>query len=165
LPTGIKAVADHGAKVAIVERNTVGGTCLNIGCVPSKTLLRAGEIQYLAGHHPFSGLQTSAGPVDLRTLVEQKDALVDQLRKQKYLDLSDEYGLKLIRGEGRFVDEKTVEINGQNLTAKRFLIATGALPVIPDIPGLKEIDYLTSTTGYGITLCDFVSSFFMRIGR
>src|SRR5690606_40182821 len=60
------------------ERGTIGGTCVNIGCVPSKTLLRAGEIRRLALRNPFDGLRTSAGPVDLQRLVEQKDELVDR---------------------------------------------------------------------------------------
>jgi len=141
----IKA-AEYGAKVAMIERGTIGGTCVNIGCIPSKTLLRSAEIQYLAKNHSFLGLHTSAGPADWKKLVEQKDELVKRLRRQKYIDLIDEYGFELIRGEARFINEKTVEVNGDELTAKRFLIATGASPSIPDIPGLKEVDYLTSTS-------------------
>jgi mercuric reductase len=141
----IKAV-NQDANVGMVELGTVGGTCVNIGCVPSKTLLRAGEIQHLARQNSFAGLQTAAGSVDLKRLIEQKNELVQQLREQKYVDLVEEYGFDLIRGEARFVDEKTVEVDGRKITAKRFLIATGASPAIPDIPGLKEIDYLTSTT-------------------
>src|SRR5690606_21754414 len=128
------------------ERGTIGGTCVNIGCVPSKTLLRAGEIRRLALRNPFDGLRTSAGPVDLQRLVEQKDELVRRLRDQKYIRLIEEYGFDLFRGEARFVDGMTVEVNGRKVTAKRFLIATGASPAIPDIPGLKEVNYLTSTT-------------------
>ncbi|MBU8763708.1 mercury(II) reductase [Micrococcus luteus] len=141
----IKAV-EHGAKVAIIERGTVGGTCVNIGCVPSKTLLRAGEMNHLAKENPFLGLTTSAGPVDLAQLVAQKDELVGELRQHKYVDLIGEYGFVLIRGEAKFTDEKTIEVNGQPFTAKRFLIATGASPFVPDIPGLHEVDYLTSTS-------------------
>lgn len=141
----IKAV-EYGAKVAMVERGTIGGTCVNIGCVPSKTMLRAGEIYYLAGHHPFHGLATSAGPVHLPALVKQKDALVEKMRRQKYADLIDDYGFELIRGEAKFVDEHTIEINGTMLAAPRFLIATGASPAVPDIEGLEHVDYLTSTS-------------------
>ena len=141
----IKSI-EYGAKVGIIERGTVGGTCVNIGCVPSKTLLRAGEINHLAKTNPFTGLQTSAGEVDLASLVNQKDELVSELQSQKYIDLIDEYGIDLIKGEARFVDENTVEVNGDKLSAKRFLIATGASPSIPTISGLKEVDYLTSTT-------------------
>ncbi len=141
----IKSI-EYGAKVGMIERGTVGGTCVNIGCVPSKTILRAGEINHFAKTNPFTGLQTSAKEVDLASLVNQKDELVNELRNQKYIDLIDEYGIDLINGEAKFVDENTVEVNGKKLSAKRFLIATGASPSIPTISGLDEVDYLTSTT-------------------
>jgi mercuric reductase len=143
--SAIKAV-EYGAKVAMVERGTVGGTCVNIGCVPSKTLLRAGGINHLAKSNPFAGLDTSGGEVDLRQLIEQKDGLVRKLREEKYVDLIGEYGFELIQGEGKFINENTVEVNGKQLTAKRFLIATGASPSIPDIRGLDKVDYVTSTS-------------------
>ncbi|ACJ33792.1 mercury(II) reductase [Anoxybacillus flavithermus] len=136
----------YGAKVAMIERGTIGGTCVNIGCVPSKTLLRAGEINYLAKNHPFLGLHTSAGTVDLSALIEQKNELVQNLRQAKYIDLIDEYGFTLIQGEAVFLDETTVEVNGKKLSANRFLIATGAAPAIPNIPGLADVEYVTSTT-------------------
>lgn len=118
----------------------------HIGCVPSKTLLRAGEINHLAKVNPFTGLQTSAGEVELAPLIKQKDELVSELRNQKYVDLIDEYGIDLIVGEAKFTDEQTVEVNGEKLSAKRFLIATGASPSLPPISGLEEVEYLTSTT-------------------
>lgn len=141
----IKAIG-YGAKVGMIERGTVGGTCVNIGCVPSKTLLRAGEINHLAKSNPFVGLQTFAGEVELAPLIKQKNELVSELRNQKYVSLIDEYGFDLIEGEAKFIDESTVEVNGRKLSAKRFLIATGASPSIPPIAGLEEVDYLTSTT-------------------
>ncbi|EXX90150.1 mercuric reductase, partial [Paenibacillus darwinianus] len=141
----IEAV-QQGAKVAMVERGTIGGTCVNIGCVPSKTLLRAGEINHLAHRNPFLGIETSAGPVDLAALVKKKNELVDTLRREKYIKLIDDYGFELIQGEARFMDEKSIEVSGRKISAKGFLIATGAAPEVPDIAGLKEIDYLTSTS-------------------
>lgn len=78
----IKAI-EYGAKVGMIERGTVGGTCVNIGCVPSKTLLRAGEINHLAKGNPFMGLKTSAGEVELAPLIKQKNGLVSELRNQK----------------------------------------------------------------------------------
>src|SRR5699024_9190494 len=124
----------------------VGGTCVNIGCVPSKTLLKAGEINHLAKNNPFIGLHTSASDVDLAPLIKQKNELVSDLRNRKYIDLIDEYGFDLIEGEAKFVDEKTIEVNGKQLSAKRFLIATGASPSVPEIPEINEVDFLTSTT-------------------
>ncbi|TFB18500.1 mercury(II) reductase [Filobacillus milosensis] len=141
----IQAV-EKGAKVLMVERGITGGTCVNIGCVPSKTMLRAGEINHLATSNPFNGLQTSAGPVNLADLIGQKDDLVEGLRTKKYVDLIDEYGFDFIQGEARFVKENAIEVNGETKTAKKFMISTGASPSAPNIPGLTDIDYLTSTT-------------------
>ncbi|MDC3414459.1 mercury(II) reductase [Aquibacillus sp. 3ASR75-11] len=141
----IQAV-EKAAKVLMIERGTTGGTCVNIGCVPSKTMLRAGEINQMAASNPFNGLNTSAGSVHLKELTGNKDELVNELRSEKYVNLIDEYGFDFIQGEAKFVDEKSIEVNGETKTAKRIMIATGASPSIPNIPGLNEIDYLTSTT-------------------
>lgn len=141
----IQAVS-YGAKVAMIERGTIGGTCVNIGCVPSKTMLRAGEINHLATSNPFRGLNTSAGPVNMAQLIDRKNELVGELRQHKYVDLIDEYGFELIRGEARFVDTSTVEVDGRHITARNFLISTGASPAVPNIPGLQGVDYLVSTT-------------------
>lgn len=79
-------------------------------------------------------------------LMEQKNELVRTLRSQKYINLIQEYGFDLIQGEARFVDGSTVAVNGETFSARRFLIATGASPLLPTIPGLEEVDYLTSTS-------------------
>ena len=102
------------AKVAMIECGTVGGTCVNVGCVPSKTLLRAGEINHLAKNNPFVGLHTSASSVDLAPLVKQKNDLVTEMRNEKYVNLIDDYGFELIKGEAKFVNENTVEVNGNH---------------------------------------------------
>src|SRR5699024_5417462 len=96
--------------------------------------------------NPFKGLQTSAGEVDLASLITQKDKLVSELRNQKYMDLIDEYNFDLIKDEAKLVDDSTVEVNGAKLSAKRFLIATGASHSLSQISGLEKMDYLTSTT-------------------
>lgn len=137
---------DLGARVAMIERDTIGGTCVNIGCVPSKALLRAAESYWKAGHNPFAGVPTSTGEVDLAALVEQKRGLVDQLRADKYRDLVDLYDIDFIQGDARFIDAETVAVGDLRLRAGRVLIATGAEPWVPPIPGLDEVEYLTSTT-------------------
>src|SRR5699024_12176617 len=104
---------------------------------------RSGEINHLAKNNPFIGLNTSAGVVDLASLIEQKNELVTDLRNSKYVDLIDEYGFELIKGEAKFVDEKTVEVNGMRLSGKRFLIETGGSAGVPHIGGLDEVDYRT----------------------
>ncbi|MGH2830360.1 MAG: FAD-dependent oxidoreductase, partial [Actinomycetota bacterium] len=137
---------DLGARVAVVERATIGGTCVNIGCVPSKALLRAGELHFAAGHHPFAGITTSSGTVDLSALVAQKDELVARLRKEKYENLVHEYGFDFLRGQAHFVDAETLVVDGRRIQAEAYVVATGASPAVPSIPGLEEAGYLTSTT-------------------
>jgi mercuric reductase len=140
-----------GARVAMVERGTLGGTCVNVGCVPSKALLRAAEVYFQAGHHAFAGIHTQASGVDLAALVAQKDELVTALRQQKYADLVAAYGWDVYQGEARFADATTLQVNGQPLQAGAYLIATGATPAVPPIPGLAEAGYLTSTTALDLT--------------
>ncbi len=135
-----------GARVVMVERGTVGGTCVNIGCVPSKLLLRAAETFYQAGHHPYAGIDTRAVAVDVAATVAQKDRLTAELRREKYTDLIGDYGWELIEGEARFLDEATLAVGSRVIRARAFLVATGARPAVPPIPGLAEAGYLTSTT-------------------
>lgn len=137
---------EQGARVGIVEHGTVGGTCVNVGCVPSKALLRAGEVYFQAGHHGFAGVETSAGEVDLAALVAQKDELVEAMRQEKYLDLVEAYGFELIAGHAEFLGPDTVSVQGRRLTAGAYLVATGASPAVPPIEGLQDAGYLTSTT-------------------
>lgn len=92
----------EGRSVTLVERGVVGGTCLNVGCVPSKALLAASGQRELALHNPFAGAPTSAGPADLGSVVAQKDELVARLRTAKYLDVADAHGIDVRQGEATF---------------------------------------------------------------
>ncbi|MEX2210378.1 MAG: mercury(II) reductase [Gaiellaceae bacterium] len=142
----IQAV-ERGARVAMIEHGTVGGTCVNIGCVPSKAMLRAGEIYNFAGHNPHRGAPTSTGPVALGELVAQKDELVERMRQEKYCDLIDEYGWDLVKGHAEFADAETLLVDGEPLRARSYLVASGARPAVPPIEGLEETGYVTSTSG------------------
>ena len=146
----IKAT-EAGYRVALVEEGVLGGTCVNIGCVPSKALLRAGEVAWTAGHHPFAGLTTSSGPVDLAALVGQKDELVGALRQAKYADLVQDYGFEVVSGHARFVGPDLLNVDGRVISAGVFLVATGASPSAPPIPGLAEAGFLNSTTALSLT--------------
>ncbi len=135
-----------GARAVIVERGAVGGTCVNVGCVPSKTLIRAAQAQYAATHCPFDGLRIEAAPPDFRAVVEQKRQLVAELQKAKYLDVLDSYPrISLLRGTARFRPDGVVEVDGEPVRAARVLLATGASPARPPIPGIGEAGVLTST--------------------
>ena len=137
---------DAGYRVALAEAGTLGGTCVNVGCVPSKALLAAGAAYWAAGHQRFAGITTAAGPVDLAALVTQKDELVAALRQEKYADLVGAYGFEVIPGYAAFTGPGSVEVNGRAVRPGAVLIATGASPAAPPIPGLAEAGYLTSTT-------------------
>jgi mercuric reductase len=140
-----------GLTVVMIERGTVGGTCVNVGCVPSKALLAAAEARQDAAAQRFPGIATSAGPVDAAALFAGKDALVGQLRADKYVDLATDYGWEILAGTAKFaagvaLDVTPGEGGTRRVEAEHYLIATGSAPWAPQIPGLSDAGYLTSTT-------------------
>ncbi len=135
-----------GARVAMVEAATVGGTCVNVGCIPSKALLAAAEAYYRAGHHRFPGVATAEMGVDWAGLVAGKTEIVTSLRKEKYLELAESYGFEIVTGHAAFTGADRLGVEGRTLEADAFLLATGSAPFVPAIPGLTGTGYLTSTT-------------------
>ncbi|PKP48988.1 MAG: mercury(II) reductase [Bacteroidetes bacterium HGW-Bacteroidetes-1] len=125
-----------------------GGTCVNVGCVPSKNLIRAAETAFHATHSNFAGIKPKSVDIDFAQVIKDKKKLVATLQKKKYMDVvSDFQGLTLLNGLARFKDNKTIVVNGGlEYTALKFLIATGATTQIPDIKGLDEVGYLTNIT-------------------
>ena len=142
---------EAGARVALMEANVVGGTCVNVGCVPSKAMLASADLFFRAGHHPFAGISTRADALDLPALVGAKSELVEQLRREKYLDLAESYGFTVCRGRAEFVDAESIACDDQRFTAGAYIIATGASPSVPPIEGLQQAGYLTSTTALELT--------------
>jgi len=139
-----------GARVIMVESGTLGGTCVNVGCVPSKFFLRAAEVAHLAATAPYQGISTRLEGIDLGALRSQQRALIADLRREKYEELVAYYGWELLRGTARFLDPETVAVGERRLRARAVLIATGARPAVPPIPGLDAVPYLTSTTALEI---------------
>jgi len=138
--------AELGARVALVEAGTLGGTCVNVGCVPSKFLIRALEVYYRAGAHGFQGVSTARGALNWAALIAQKKALITDLRREKYEEVLAAYPqITRIRGRARFARGGAVVVNGATYAPKRVILATGARPWAPPIPGLAEAGYLTST--------------------
>jgi mercuric reductase len=140
------AAARKGLQVAMIERGAVGGTCVNIGCIPSKALLAAAEARHRAGLRRFPGISTDAGPVDVPALIAGKGEIVETMRQEKYIDLAAEYGFELLLGDATFVEGPSLKVDGGRVEAAHYLVATGAEPHIPDLPGLPDSGYLTSTT-------------------
>ena len=145
-----------GKRVVMIERSTVGGTCVNTGCVPSKALLAAAEARHVAldASGRFPGISSSAGPVDIAGLIGGKRSLVETMRSDKYVDLIADYGWELRQGNAVFAgtqDDPVLEITGQDGTresvrAAHYLVATGSAPWAPPIDGLQDTGYLSSTT-------------------
>jgi mercuric reductase len=143
---------EAGTRVVMIERDTPGGTCVNVGCVPSKALIAAADRYHQARSHGYAGIPRLGGTTpDLAALVAQKDELVASMRQTKYLDLVEAYGFELRQGVARFVDAQTIAVDGVPLRASQYLIATGARPALPPIDGLKRINYLTSKTALELT--------------
>src|SRR5713101_7130304 len=137
---------DAGARVALMESNVVGGTCVNVGCIPSKAMLAPADQLYRAGHHPFAGIERVTPGFDLGQLVDSKAGLITKLRQEKYVDLAESYGFTICKGLAEFVDAETIWCGGERIRADKYIIATGGSPAVPPIPGLKDAGYLTSTT-------------------
>lgn len=151
MAAALKAV-ERGARVTLIERGTLGGTCVNIGCVPSKIMIRAAHIAHLRRESPFDGGISAAAPLIARgRLLAQQQARVDELRRGKYEEiLAAQPGVTVLRGQARFRDDHRliVRLNTggeQDLAFDRCLVATGARPAIPPIPGLPDTPYWTST--------------------
>ena len=143
---------EQGAKVTLIERGTIGGTCVNIGCVPSKIMIRAAHIAHLRRESPFDGgIAATVPAIDRSKLLTQQQDRVDELRYAKYKDILDgNPGITVLRGDARFKDGQslTVRLNDGServVSFDRCLVATGASPAIPPIPGLKDTPYWTST--------------------
>jgi len=144
--------ADLGATATIVEAATMGGTCVNVGCVPSKTMIRAAEKLRGAAHNAFSGISLSARLVDYAATVHQKDGLVADLRKAKYADVLESYpSVSYSQGTARFVAGGALTIDGRPVAASKILIATGAHPWEPPIPGLADTPHWNSTAALAAT--------------
>ncbi|TXH74010.1 mercury(II) reductase [Thiobacillus sp.] len=153
MAAALKAV-EQGARVTLIERGVLGGTCVNIGCVPSKIMIRAAHIAHLRRKSPFDGGVAATEPsIDRKTLVAQQQARVDELRQAKYEGILESVpGISVLHGDARFKDAHTliVRLNDKDggereLAFDRCLIATGASPAVPSISGLQETPYWTST--------------------
>ncbi len=151
MAAALKAV-EQGAHVTLIERGTLGGTCVNVGCVPSKIMIRAAHIAHLRRESPFDGGIAAAPPAIRRDkLLAQQQGRVEELRHAKYENILDgNTAITVLRGEARFRDghHLTVRLTDggeREVAFDRCLIATGASAAVPPIPGLKDTPYWTST--------------------
>lgn len=143
------ALARAGRRTALVERVHVGGTCVNDGCTPTKTMIASARAAYIARRGPVYGVPTGAVSVDLARVRERKQAMVDNFRNASEDDLA-RAGVEIVRGSARFTGARTIEVSGTGgpagMTADLVFIDTGLRPAIPRIAGLDQTPYLTSTS-------------------
>jgi pyruvate/2-oxoglutarate dehydrogenase complex dihydrolipoamide dehydrogenase (E3) component len=146
-----KKLAAAGWRTALIERQWVAGTCINVGCTPTKTLIASGRVAYLVKRAADFGIQTTGFSVDIEAFLRRKNAIVLHYREAVTKGLLSTPNLDLIFGTASFSAPKEITViledgSTDTLTAENIFLDTGALPVIPPIPGLSEIPYLTSAT-------------------
>ena len=144
-------LAEDGQDVALIERKHVGGTCVNEGCTPTKTMIASARVAHLARRAEDYGVHVGDVSVDLETVRRRKRDIVESFRSGSRSSIEEKDSLDLIESDGRFVGDHAVnvELNGsgtRTLTADRIAINTGTRPVIPPIDGIDDIDILTSTS-------------------
>jgi pyruvate/2-oxoglutarate dehydrogenase complex dihydrolipoamide dehydrogenase (E3) component len=143
--------AGLGAKVALVERHLMGGDCLNVGCVPSKTLLRSARAAADVRDASRFGVQVATPQVDFGTVMERVRALRAGISKHDSAKRFRDLGVDVFLGQGKFLDRETVEVSGKKLRFKRAVIATGGRPAHPKVDGLTEAGFLTNESVFSLT--------------
>lgn len=136
-----------GAKTLLVNKGLpLGGTCVNVGCVPSKTLLWAGEVMHLVRNHKISGIDIEVNGFDFAQVVQHELDLVAKLRAEKYEKvLNGLENVTHIEGKAIFTSPHEIEVDGEKYTARKFIIAAGSTATVPPIDGIREVGYLTHT--------------------
>ena len=147
----VNEALEHSLSVALVDKGPLGGTCPNLGCIPSKMLIfpaeRIAEIQ----EAKKLGIETDIRSIDFESIMERMRKVVREDREHLRHELSDVDNLDFYEGEGHFVDDYTVEVSGERIKGDKVFIASGSRPLIPPIKGLESIDYLTNETVLQLT--------------
>jgi pyruvate/2-oxoglutarate dehydrogenase complex dihydrolipoamide dehydrogenase (E3) component len=141
-----------GLRVTLIEKSPrLGGDCLHCGCVPSKTLIRSAKVASLMRRGEAFGLPGYRPTVDLARVTERVQRVIGELETHDHPDRFRELGVEVLFGEARFVNSREVEVKGERLQARRFVLATGSRPAVPPVPGLEEAGYLTNEQIFGRT--------------
>lgn len=137
--------AGLGACTAMIEKKQLGGDCTWYGCVPSKALLKSAQVFSQVKRLEEFGISSSKGAdYDTSRVMGHVRDIVKKISTHHPPEVFEKKGIKVLFGDPKFVDNKTIELNGQKIFAKRFIICTGSHPLVPPIEGLKDIDYLTN---------------------
>lgn len=140
------ALADQGWKVALVERKHLGGTCINEGCSPTKTMVASAQVAHYVRHAARWGVECAGARVDLAKVVARKEAIVESFRAGQERRVAERPGLDLYRGPGRFTGPHTVTVDDHALESDRIFLNAGTRAAVPPIPGLAEVPYLTNAS-------------------
>ncbi len=138
--------SELGARAALINSGLpLGGTCVNVGCVPSKLLLEMGSEYYNLQHPRFQAAKNGrSSSFDFEAAIREKDDIVQSLRESNYIQVAQGLGVQVIEGRARFVSGHEVEVNGQNIEADKFIIATGSRPRILPFEGIDKVRYITN---------------------
>ena len=139
------AAAAKGMKVAVVEEGPLGGTCLNRGCIPSKMLIHAADVAETISTSGKFGIAAKYQKIDFPRLVRHVSSVIDADARMIEKGNRSNKNITLFRGTGRFIARKTLQVGNQAITAEKIVIAAGTRPLVPPIPGLDKVKYLTST--------------------
>ncbi|MFA5940711.1 MAG: FAD-dependent oxidoreductase [Sinimarinibacterium sp.] len=134
------------AKVTLIEKHRMGGDCLNTGCVPSKALIRSAKLASHLDRAAEFGFESVSGRANFAKVMERVHKVVEEIEPHDSIERYSGLGVECLRGNAQLIDPWTVEVDGQKLTARDIVIAAGAEPFVPPIPGLKESGFLTSDT-------------------
>jgi pyruvate/2-oxoglutarate dehydrogenase complex dihydrolipoamide dehydrogenase (E3) component len=146
-PSLAHRLTQHKMKTAIIERNRFGGTCVNVGCIPTKTLVASARAAYLARRgQEFGVVIDGSVEIDMKRVKARKDAVVQQSRDGLANWLKNMPGLKVYEGHGRFEGPRTIRVHNKLLEADKVFINVGARAAIPDMPGLNDVDFLTNSS-------------------
>ena len=136
--------AEMGLSVAVVENGPFGGTCLNRGCIPSKMLIHCADVMETIQRSEIFGIKAKVESVDWKAIIRRVYDEIDADAQSIEDGNRESPNISVYKGAGRFVGEKTLEVNGERISAETVLIAAGTRPSIPDIPGLQEVPHITS---------------------
>jgi pyruvate/2-oxoglutarate dehydrogenase complex dihydrolipoamide dehydrogenase (E3) component len=140
------AAAQFGQRVVLIEKGEMGGDCLNFGCVPSKAMIAAARHAHCAASGDAFGMAAAAPKVDFAAVQDHVQAVIASIAPHDSQERFEGLGVQVIRAPARFTDAATVVAGGEEIKARRFVIATGSTPAVPPIPGLDTVDYLTNET-------------------
>lgn len=139
-----------GAKVVLVEKHKMGGDCLNYGCVPSKALLHSAKVAHTMRMAAHAGINAYAPDVSLERVMQRVRSVIQTIEPNDSPERFRSLGVEVLFGAGRFTGRQAFEVNGRLLVARKYIIATGSRPAIPDIPGLSALPYLTNETVFDL---------------